>query len=222
MLKRHILPVLVYKALTWYNVDVFALLRLVLAILAVRYYDVLLKRPDAKVYQCKTKQTTFVLFAIDALAHLTGAAFGSVPPIQINAIRALSELGIAFTQFQLSQNVLRSAAGAFAVVVPPVLLASGAVQIMGLDVDVFALASILLVLLSIRNFTIYNAKTGVGYAHFSARKLFTTSLLAAYIFQFISTLSGSDLSLFVSLSETVAVGFGFYSLRAVVKEHSLG
>lgn len=98
-----------YKALTWYNVDVFALLRLVLAILAVRYYDVLLKRPDAKVYQCKTKQTTFLLFAIDALAHLTGAAFGSVPPIQINAIRALSELGIAFTQFQLSQNVLRYA-----------------------------------------------------------------------------------------------------------------
>lgn len=221
MLKRHIFSVLVYKALMWYNIDVFALLRLVLAILAVRYYEVLLKRPDAKVYQCKTKQTTFLLFAIDALAHLTSAAFGSVPPIQINAIRALSELGIAFTQFQLSQNVLKYAPGAFAVV-PPVLLASGAVRIMGLDVDVLALASIFLVLLSIRNFTIYSAKVGVGYAHFSARKLFTTSLLAAYTFQFISILSGSDLSLFVSLSETVAVSFGFYSLRAVVKEHSLG
>lgn len=214
---------LVYKALTWYNVDVFALLRLVLAILAVRYYDVLLKRPDAQMYQCRTKQTTFLLFAIDALAHLAGAAFGGVPPIQINAIRALSELGIAFTQFQLSQNVLRSAPGAFAVVVPPVvLLASGAVRIMGFDVDVLALASIFLVLLSIRNFTIYSSKVSGGYAHFSARKLFTTSLLAAYVFQFISVLSGSDLSLFVSLSETVAVGFGFYSLRTVVKEHSLG
>lgn len=210
---------MVFRALTWYNIDVFALLRLVLAILAVRYYGALLKRPDATIYQCRTKQTTFVLFALDALAHLTGTAFGSAPPV-VNSIRALSELGIAFTQFRVSQNVLRYAAGAFALV-PPILLASGAVQVMGLDVDVFALASIVLVVLSIRNFTNYSSKMGVGYAHFSARKLFTTSLLASYAFQFIGALSGSDLSLFVSLSETVAVGFGFYSLRLVIKEQNL-
>lgn len=91
---------------------------------------------------------------------------------------------------------------------------------MGLDVDVFALASIFLVLLSIRNFTIYSAKVGVGYAHFSARKLFTTSLLAAYMFQFVGTLPVTDMSLFVGLSETVAVCFGFYALRHAVDSTS--
>lgn len=206
-----VLPLPPYILLGGYTLDSLAILRVSLALLAVYYYSLLLRRPEANAYQCGMKRVTFALFAIDGVAHLVLAALGT--PVFL-VLREISELGVAFTQFSVSRNTLRYAASA--AVLSPALLAAYTVNVAGVDIDVLALASIVLILLSIRNLMAYSKLMKTSYVCASAKKLFTLSLLAAYTFQFVGTLLVTDMSLFVGLSETFAVCFGFYALRHAV------
>ncbi len=209
------LPPLPYLILQGYTIDMLALLRVILALLGVYYYSLLLKRPEANAYQCGIKQMTFILFTIDGISHMVLAALGT--PVFL-VLREISELGVAFTQFSVSRNTLRYAAPAAVFV--PVTLAAYTANAVGLNIDVLALASIVLILLSLHNLKAYSKLMKTNYVNTSAKKLFTTSLLAAYTFQFVGTLLMTDMSLFIGLSETVALCFGFYALRHAVDSTS--
>lgn len=207
------LPILPYIILGGYTLDMLALLRVGLALLAVYYYSLLLRRPEANAYQCGMKRVTFALFAIDGFAHTVLSALGNIPAFL--ALREISELGVAFTQFSVSRNSLRYATSPPALA-PAVILAAYTLDAAGQNIDVLALASIALIVLSIRNLMAYNKLMKTNNVCASAKKLFTLSLLAAYTFQFVGTLLVTDMSLFVGLSETFAVCFGFYALRHAV------
>lgn len=222
-------PLVPYLFVEGYPIDMLALFRIVFGLWAIHYYYIFGKRLDAVIYQWKTRQLMIAFFVLEAIGTLLFGALGEVPVFL--AMREIGRLGVAFTLFSASQKILKSASMiGFAL---PFLtgwehadygstllryeLLGGVVQIAGLDVHVYSLASIMLVLAAIRNFSIYSKILKPSRIEDSTRKLFLLLVLAAYAFQFVGVLLDSTMLLFIELVETLAVALGFYLVRAVVK-----
>ncbi len=201
-----------------YSIDLLALLRIVLSIGAIYYYTMFCRKKEARLYQCGLKRTTFVFFLIESGAEFLTAALGNMDILFLLII--LGRLGVAFTVFWVSQNVVASASAYAPLVIP--LVFTGVVQLAGLPIDGLSLLSIVLMMLTIRNYTTYykTQKVSAG-APDSARMFFLLSLLSYYVFLFTGTLLGVDLYSIGELAIVLAVGLGFYSARAATKLYEI-
>lgn len=198
-----------------YCLDVLDLLRILLALLAIYYYSIFGRRLDAAVYQHKTRQMTFLFFAIAALSDFLLHAFGTMTPVLLLA-REVGQLGVAFTIFAVSRKMVAQVSFPLVLVMPSVL--TGIVHVADMDLDILSLVSIALVLLAVRNYRIYNIVEKPGTAEARTRMLFTLALLTSYVFQFLAALfSTTDLILIVDLSELMAIALGVYAVRWAVK-----
>ncbi len=195
-----------------YTFDAMSFARLVLALLGIYYYSLFSRRLDAVIYHYRLRQLTFVFFALGGLADFLLAGIGNAPFLLL--AREVGQLGVAYTIFMASRNVLRSALSA--VFVLPFFF-TGVLPVADFDIDVLSMISIFLILWAIWNFSIYSRKLAPSRIQDAARRLFLLSLLSSYIFQFVSVLLGLDLFLFVETAETLAVGIGVYVIREVVK-----
>lgn len=201
-------------AIGGYSMDLFALLRIALSIGAIYYYTMFCKHKEAKLYQCRLKRMTFIFFFIESSAELLTAAFGHMDVLFF--LIALGRLGVAFTVFWVSQNVVASSSSAYAPLVIP-LVFTGVVQLAALPIDILSMVSIVLILLTIRNYmTYYKTQKGSGSSD-SARSFFLLALLSYYTFLFIGTLLEVDLEFIGELAIALAVGLGFYSARTAAK-----
>lgn len=199
-----------------YYVNALSLARLALGLLAIYYYSVFGRRLDASFYQHKTRQMTFVFFAIEAAADLLIGAIGTSPSLFL--LREIGQFGVVFTIFSVSGKMIVEAAyfpAAFAL--PLLLLSQGIVRVAGLDVDMSSLVSMALVLLAVRNYGIYNAIWKPGRTEVRTRALFMLSLLASYAFQFVGTILDKDLGVVVDISETIAIALGLFAVREAAK-----
>lgn len=195
-----------------YTFDAMSFARLVLALLGIYYYSLFSRRLDAVIYQYRLRQLTFAFFALGGLADFLLAGAGNVPVLLV--AREVGQLGVAYTIFMASRNVLRSALSA--VFVLPFFF-TGVVSAGDFDIDILSMISIFLILWAIWNFSIYSRKLAPSRIQDAARRLFLLSLLSSYVFQFVGVMLGVDVYLFVETAETLAVGIGVYVIREVVK-----
>lgn len=196
-----------------YTIDLFALLRIALSIGAIYYYTMFCRHKEAGLYQCGLKRMTFVFFFIESSAELLTAALGNMDILFF--LIAAGRLGVAFTVFWVSQNVVASLSTYAPLVIP--LVFTGVVQLAALPIDILSLVSIVLILLTIRNYTTYyKTQRGSG-ASDSARSFFLLALLSYYTFLFIGAFLDVDMESVGELAIALAVGLGFYSARAAAK-----
>ncbi len=195
-----------------YSIDPLALLRIALSIGAIYYYTMFCRHKDAKLYQCSLKRMTFVFFFIESGAEFLAAALGNTSIFTV--LTSFGRLGVAFTVFQVSQRVVASE---YAPLVVPLVFA-GIVQVAGISIDVISMTSIVLIMLTIRNYATYyktqNISAGTPYL---ARSFFLLSLLSYYVFLLTGTLLGVDMSSAGELAILLAVALGFYSAMAATK-----
>lgn len=194
-----------------YALDIWALLRIILGLWGIHYYNIFGKRLDAVFYQYKTRQLMSVFFVLGAVADIVLDAFGNMPAFLL--LRSVGRLGVAFTAFAASKQTLESVPVAAAIAFP----LTGVIQVAGMDIDVLSLASMALVFAAAWNFSIYSKTLKPSKIHDLSRKIFLLAVLSSYVFQFVGVLLGMDIGTIVELSETIAVAVGFYMVRAVVK-----
>lgn len=197
-----------------YTIDLLAILRIALSIGAIYYYTMFCKHKEAKLYQCRLKRMTFVFFLVESGAELLTAALGNMDILFF--IIAAGRFGVAFTVFWVSQNVVASSSSAYAPLVIP-LVFTGVVQLAALPIDILSLVSIVLILLTLRNYQMYyKTQRGSGSSD-SARSFFLLALLSYYTFLFIGALLDVEMESIGELAIVLAVGLGFYSARAAAK-----
>ncbi len=194
-----------------YLIDIWAILRIILGLWGFYNYHLFGKRLDAVFYQYKIRQLMSAFFVLEAFANLVIDAFGSMPAFLM--LQVMGRLGVAFTVFAASKETLKSLPMTALLLFPLAVI----VRVAGMDIDVLSLVSMALVLAAIWNFSIYSRILKPSRIQASARQLFLISVLAAYVFQFIGVLLGTDLETFVELSETIAVVVGFSMVRAVLR-----
>lgn len=193
-----------------YGFDVLTLLRMLLSIWAIHYYDVFGKRIDAVFYHYKTRQMTFVFFFLEALSDTLLDVMENVPMLLV--LREIGQIGAAYTIYSASEKTLRY--GSLIVLALPFLL-TGQAQIAGWNIDALALLSMAIVLLAVRNYTRAGIAAKLDAGHDLIRKAFLFSLFFSYVLQFTSALWGVDLFPLVEIFETITVMIGFYTVRSV-------
>lgn len=191
-----------------YGFDALTLIRIVLCIWAIHYYDVFGKRIDAVFYHYKTRQMTFVFFFLEAISDTLLDVVENVPILL--ALREIGQIGAAYTIYSASEKTLRY--GSLIVLAMPFFL-TGTVRVSGWTVDVLSLLSMAFVLLAVRNYTTAGIAAKLDTRHDLIRKTFLFSLFFSYVFQFTSALWGADLFPLVEIFETVTVMIGFYTVR---------
>lgn len=187
-----------------YSFDLLAILRILLGLFGILYYAVFDRIwLDAAVYPCKTRQITFAFFVLGAVADLFMGVVGNLPVIY--AARTMGWLGVAFTIFSAHVNQKMHARLLAAGVV---LLALVGVEVLGFDKIILSLVSMLLVIVAIYNCNVYSGVVKLNKFHNSARTVFLLLVMASFFFQFTGSMLGRDMSMFVRLAETLAVGMG--------------
>lgn len=202
-----------------YAIDVFAASRVVLAILTMHYFRVFGRRPDAALFQSRSRHMIFAFLAVEAFSDLALDAIGSSPAILL-LLREAGRLGVAASSFLCSQKILKQASYA-AFVAPLFLFAPGVVRFGSADIALLPLAAIALMSVAIMNYPQATRILRLNRTLNLGRKFFLISMLAVYVFRFVGAFLGTDLSELEQLMETMTVAVSAVGMKHVTEKNEV-